>query len=314
MDKPKITAKDFFLWAGAMVALYWSVIAFIFLFFNYIDYAFPAVGQYYPSNPYQSGIGYEMASLIVLFPIYVILMWFIRTDATRDPSRKDIWIRRWALILTLFVAGISIAVDLIEVLTTFFNGESFTDAFLLKALLILLVAACAFMHFMADLWGHWDMYPLRKRSVCVGVCILVVGTIVSGFFIIGTPAQARLYNFDQEKVNDLQTIQSQVVSYWQSKAALPNTLADLNDPISGFAVPVDIQTGQAYEYDKVTALSFKLCATFNAVGDSSGVQTYPAAVGGPQDNWAHEAGHDCFLRTIDPQRYPTASPKPVPAQ
>src|SRR3990167_7982518 len=132
MEKPKTTAKDFFLWAGAMVAFYWSVIAYTFLVFDYINYVYPNVLAYYPADPYQSGISFEMASVIVLLPIYLLLMWLIHRDAARDPSRGEIWVRRWALILTLFVAGIAMAADLITLLTTFLSGEALTLAFMLK--------------------------------------------------------------------------------------------------------------------------------------------------------------------------------------
>jgi len=301
------------LWAGAMIALYWSVVAFLFLVFDYINYAFPDPLAYYPTDPYQSGISYEMASIIVLFPIYMLLMWMIRRDIVRDASRKEIWIRRWALILTLFVAGATIAIDLITLLTKFLNGESLTTAFLLKVLIVLLVAAAGFMHFIADLWGYWDTFPARKRAVCSAVAILAVITIIAGFFIVGTPQQARLYRFDEQKVSDLQNIQSEIVSYWQAKGALPATLSDLQDPISGFTVPTDPQTAAAYEYDKTGTTSFKLCAMFNAVsmGNSQPMITAPVpagASGGSVDNWSHVAGHDCFERSIDPQRYPVQKP------
>ena len=59
MDKPKTTPKDFFLWAGAIITFYWSVIAFILLTFDYINYTFPNALSYYPADPYQSGISYE---------------------------------------------------------------------------------------------------------------------------------------------------------------------------------------------------------------------------------------------------------------
>src|SRR3989344_4349456 len=153
MEKPKTTPKDFFLWAGAMVTFYWSVIATIFLIFNYIDYTFPNALAYLPADPYQSGISYQMASIIVLLPLYMLLMRLIHGDAVRDSSRNEIWVRRWALILTLFVAGVAIAADLITLLTTFLSGEALTAAFLLKVLVIFLIAAGVFMHFIADLRG-----------------------------------------------------------------------------------------------------------------------------------------------------------------
>lgn len=310
MDKPKTTPKDFFLWAGAMVTFYWSVIAYIFLVFDYIDYTFRNVLSYYPADPYQSGISQEMASIIVLLPIYLLVMRFIRRDIAIDPSRSDIWVRRWALILTLFVAGVTAAIDVIALLTTFLNGEALTTAFLLKVLIVFLIASGVFMHFIADLRGYWTRYPLRKRSVVIGVAILALVTIVAGFFIVGTPAQARLSRFDAQKVQDLQNIQSQVTSYWQAKRALPPTLTDMVKALPYGSVPVDPQTGNAYEYAITGPLAFKLCASFNA--ENRGTQTwYPDRVASPYegkpmvaDDWQHGTGKVCFDRTIDPSFYP----------
>ncbi|MFA6519391.1 MAG: DUF5671 domain-containing protein [Candidatus Paceibacterota bacterium] len=321
MDKPKTTPKDFFLWAGAMVTFYWSVIAYIFLVFEYINYTFPNALTYYPADPYQSGISYQMASIIVLFPLYLLLMKLIRADIARDASRKEIWVRRWALILTLFVAGVAIAVDLITLLTTFLNGEELTTAFLLKVLVIFLVAGGVFMHFIADLKGYWDLFPARRNAVRIGVAILALVTIIAGFFIVGTPAQARLARFDTQKVNDLQNIQSQVVYFWQAKQKLPTAITDLNNSLNYGPVPTDPQTGQPYTYQTTGALSFKLCAEFNAETRANAAQTsetrvaMPAPVGlggkiGSVDNWQHGAGQVCFDRTIDPSFYPPLNKQP----
>jgi hypothetical protein len=309
MDKPKTTPKDFFLWAGAMVTFYWSVIAYIYLVFDYINYAFPNALSYYPADPYQSGISYEMASIIVLLPVYMLLMRFIRSDIAQDPSRSEIWVRRWALILTLFVAGITAAIDLITLLTTFLNGQDLTTAFLLKVLVIFLIALGVFMHFIADLRGYWTINPLKKRYVGIAVIVLALATIIAGFFIVGTPAQARLARFDAQKVSDLQNIQSQVVNYWQAKRKLPAALTDLNNPLSYGMVPVDPETGAAYEYTATGALSFELCADFNAISRSNQaypqpVETYPSRDKAMVETWQHAAGHVCFDRTIDPSFYP----------
>jgi len=311
MDKPKTTAKDFFLWAGAMVAFYWSVIAYIFLVFNYIDYVFPNALNYYPVDPYQSGISYQMASIIVLLPIYMLLMWLIRKDISTDSSRADIWVRRWALILTLFVAGFTAAGDLITLLTTFLNGEAFTTAFLLKTLVIFLIAAGVFMHFIADLRGYWTLNPLRKRYVGIGVGVLALVTIVAGFLIVGTPAQARLARFDAQKVNDLQNIQSQVIYYWQAKQTLPASLTDLTKATTFYGpLPMDPETGELYGYEKTGALTFKLCTAFNTASrgtqaiEAQPVTARPTPAKISTDNWQHTSGMVCFDRTIDPAFYP----------
>lgn len=309
MDKPKTTPKDFFLWAGAMVALYVGVFEYIALVWDYINYAIPDPLQYFPADPYQSGISWEMASLIVLTPLFILLMWLIRRDIRTDASRREIWPRRWLLFLTLFLAGLTIAVDLIYVLYAFLNGTDITARFLLKALVVLLVAAVGFMHFLADLWNYWEQYPSRNRLVAAATGLLVIATIVVGFFVVGTPAQARLYRFDEQKVNDLQSIQAQIVSYWQAKQKLPASLSDLSDPISGFTAPIDPQNGEPYTYriTGASAMAFELCANFNAAsrGNEQGISA-PAlpASKGVQESWKHGAGQTCFERAIDPELYP----------
>src|SRR3989344_3404553 len=264
MDKPKTTAKDFFLWAGAIISFYWTVIAYVLLVFEYIDYTFPNPLGYYPDNPYQSGISGEMAAGIVLLPVYLLLMHLIRKGSDADPSRKEIWIRRWAIILTLFLAGAAMVGDLIALLTTFLSGEELTTAFLLKVLVIILVAAGVFMHFFADLKNYWDTSPSRRNMVSIGVAVLAIATIVVGFFIVGTPAEARLARFDVQKVSNLQDIQYRVTNYYQAKQKLPAKLDELANALNYGPLPTDPQTGEPYVYQPGEGLSFKLCAVFNA--------------------------------------------------
>lgn len=320
MNKARVTPKDFFLWAGAMIALYWSVIAFVFLMFSYIDYTFPDALSYLPPNPYDSGIGGQMASIVVMFPIYAALIWVIRADIARDHSRAEIWVRRWALILTLFVAGVTIAGDLISLLATFFSGSELTTGFLMKSAILLLVAAGAFMHFIADFWGYWEKNEGKKRSVCYSVGFLAALTVFAGFYMFGSPSSARDYRYDEQRVSDLQNIQSQIITYWQAKQSLPTALSDLNDSISGWQAPSDPATKQPYEYRRVSTLDFELCTTFaTAIPYNQSNANYPGVPIGPaggniaNENWVHDAGHTCFDRSIDPQLYPPLTTKTVPA-
>lgn len=294
-----------------MISLYWSIFAFITLFFTYIDYAFPDPLQYLSNDPYASGLSWQMASLLVMFPIYLLLSLLINRDATSDHTRLEIWVRRWALVLTLFIAGLTMAVDLITLIMYFFNGE-ITIHFFLKVLLILMVAAVVLMHFFADMWGYWHKNKALLHRVAYGVSALMLLTIAAGFLIIGTPGQARLYRFDEQKVSDLQGMQSQIVNYWQTKQVLPKALSDLSDSISGYVTPLDAQTNQEYIYQITGNLAFKLCATFNAETQNyvtSGVSAPSAPVLYGEDaqmsSWYHQKGQQCFARTIDPAKYPS---------
>ncbi|RJQ35089.1 hypothetical protein C4556_01065 [Candidatus Parcubacteria bacterium] len=313
MDKPKVTPKDFFLWAGAMIALYGSVISFLTLLFQYINYAYPDPLAYYYVEPYSGGMRFAMATLIVLVPVTILLMRFIRNDIARDAMKSELWVRRWALVLTVFFAGFTVVGDLIALVNGFLGGD-LTTRFTLKVLVVLFVAGGVFLHFLADLRGYWTANPSRAKTVGLGTGALVLVAIISGFFIMGTPGEVRLLRFDDQKVSDLQNIQWQIVNYWQQKEALPATIEELKDPLGGFIPPVDSQTGEPYEYRKTGTMSFELCATFNAESNKTGSQVsrpYPE-YGVEAENWQHPAGEHCFERTIDPDRYPPYT-KTVPA-
>ncbi len=302
------------MWAGAMLFLYVSIVGFITLLFSYINYVFPDALNSYQANPYDSGMSYQMAILIVLVPLFLVLIRLIRRDIEKDASRSEIWVRRWALYLTLFIAGVTVAGDLITLLYYFLSGQDITVRFLLKVAVVLLVGSAGFMHFLADIWGYWIQYPARARMIGFGAGLLIILTIAAGFFIVGTPGQARQFRLDQQRISDLTNIQYQVVNYWQQKRKLPAKLSDLTDSISGWTAPVDPATGAAYSYSTASSTSFKLCAKFgsasNSMSDKSVSRpTMPYGVGA-NDNWSHAAGDVCFDRTIDPDLYPVTT-KPV---
>ncbi len=315
MDRPKATPKDFFLWAGAVVSLYASIVSFITLLFEYIDHTFrdTALESWY--DPYAGGVAYAMASLIVLAPVFLILMRVIRRNIIADPSRNEVWVRRWALFLTVFLAGATIVIDLIVLLNTFLSGGELTTAFLLKVLVVLLVAGAGFMHFLADLWGYWDKNPHYARYINWATGVLVALTIAAGFLIIGSPQSQRALRIDSQRVSDLQSLQSQIVYLYQQKERLPATLAELNDPLSYYTVPMDPESKEAYGYAVKGALTFELCADFATAGtvDQYGKTVAAPSIYGMSDKWEHKAERTCFSRTIDPLLYPPYS-KGIPVR
>jgi hypothetical protein len=101
-------------------------------------------------------------------------------------------------------------------------------------------------------------------------------------------------------------MQWQIVNYWQSKGAIPATLAEIQDPISSYMLPVDPQSseGKVYEYKVTGKQAFELCATFSQKGNQSDAMSAPITKYNTNDVWAHEAGRVCFPRTIDADLYP----------
>ena len=257
-----------------------------------------------------------MATLIVLVPTMIVIFRLLRSSIVKEPGKAVIWVRRWALVLTLFIATAAMLIDLVTLINTFLGGEV-TVRFGLKVAVVLLVALGVFLHFLADMKGYWITQTARGNAVGIGVGVLVLATIIAGFFIIGTPGHVRNLKLDNEKVGALQNIQYQIVNYYQQKRILPPTLDALNDPLSGQVVQMDTQTNTPFEYEITGALTFKICATFNAdfadmtgKGGLNSAPSYPVATGmyGITDTWKHGVGKTCFDRTIDPAKYPSIPP------
>lgn len=289
------------------MAFYASTVAILTLIFAVINYAFPKVVGAYPSYP---SISLQVATLIVGFPLFLFLSWLIQKTFVTDPTLRDSAIRRWLAYITLFIAGAIIAGDLVTVIYYFLDGQDLTTGFLLKVLTLLVVASGIFIYYWREIRNR--IMPGERNAWRIGSALFIIASIVLGFMVIGSPATQRARRYDEQRVSDLQNIQWQIVSYFQRKnGALPSTLSDLNDSISGFKAPVDPRTGAQYEYTLIgqSAKAFELCATFDTESKNSQMQNvdYPTYGLSGSDNWAHGVGHQCFTRSIDPELYP-----PVP--
>jgi len=298
-NNAKMSQKDFFLNLGVIVSLYVGVISWLALLFQLIDRALPDALDYaYGGDFYSSGMRAAISTLIIVFPLFIWLSRLLRRSFMETPAKKDLGIRKWLVHITLFLAGIAIVVDLIVLINAFLQGE-LTGRFVLKVLAVLVVAVIVFGFYLSDLKKRaW----VNEKWPSIIVSLMILATLVWGFVSVGSPFNQRLVRFDERKVQDLSDIQWRIINYWQQKGELPEELSDLEDSISGYRAPVDPQTGEAYEYRLGDTDSFELCANFNlsSVGGSKN-SLAPIRVG---DNWDHEAGEQCFGRTIDHELYP----------
>ena len=305
-DKQKTTAKDFFLHLGAMIALYAGTIALLNLLFRVINVAYPQVERFYFSPP----ISLPVATLIVVFPLFLFLANILQKSYVAEPLRKEMALRKWLIYITLFIAGIVVTGDLVTLIYYFLDGRELTIGFLLKILVVLVVAGSIFGYYTDDLRGK--LTGSRRNMWRIIATVLVLGSIISGFAVIGSPKSQRLARYDEQKVADLQNIQSQILSYWQAKQVLPANLEDLRDPFSYYSIPTDPQTNEAYEYRVTGNRSFEICTDFNLessqVAEKARISNAYYYVGMENENWQHAEGRQCFSRTVDPDRYPTLKP------
>jgi hypothetical protein len=307
-NKPRMTPKDFFLHIGVIVALYTVVISFLNLVFALVDSLYPPLDSYYYYGN-SSPISWPMAVLIIVFPVLLLLSWLLKKDFALDSQKKELGLRKWLIYITLFVTGIVLVGDLITVVYKFLNGDLLTIGFILKALSVFIVAGAVFVYYILELKGKTTAKV--NTNAFFASLIVVLALIIGSFTVLGSPRTQRLRKADMQRVQDLQSIQWQVLNYWQQKGKLPNDAKELQDPFSGFLLPLDPETYRMYEYEKTGTLTFKICAEFALAGSEigAGYQTkelprpYPNGIV-EGDNWKHEVGLSCFDRTIDPERYP----------
>jgi len=302
--------RDFFLYLLATVTLYVSVISGLMLLFQFINLGFPDPLDY--AEGVRGSIRWGAAMLTILFPVFAFTTRFLHRDLTAHAEKAEYRIRKWLLYLTVFVAALVVIGDLITLLFNFLNGD-LTVRFLLKILAVGLVTGLVFGYELWDVRRTDFRTTSGNRTMSWSLAGVVVVVIVAGFYLSGSPFEQRRIRFDQQRLSDLQQIQYQVIDYWIAKQALPAVLTDVQNPLIGFVLPSDPNTHEAYGYERLGALKFSLCATFDATSESASKNrdTYPVKQGS-MDFWDHGTGKVCFERTIDPDLYRDRTGKFVP--
>ncbi|MFA6076544.1 MAG: DUF5671 domain-containing protein [Candidatus Paceibacterota bacterium] len=332
--KSRFNIGFFFLSLGVLVSLITSVVSFLNLVFETLNKRFPDVlnsnYQYgYSTYEYES-IRMALATLIIFFPVFIIISYFWKKFKKAGIGNIDEIVRKWVIYIILFLSSLIIVGDLVTLVRYFISGE-ITYRFILKVITVLVVAG---------LVGFYYVFLLRekegsqsKTDMIFGVVgiILVVASISYSFVIIGSPMKQRLLRLDDRRVNDLQNIQYQVINFWQQKEKLPVDLKELANPLSGYSLPVEpeFEKGKKYEYTVKGPLTFELCATFALpipkgwreysgggvtpmIAYDKGISntSYPYPGAGINESWDHQEGRTCFSRTIDKDIYPPY-PKPL---
>jgi type II secretory pathway pseudopilin PulG len=292
-------AKDFFLNLGATISLYTVVASLINLLFTVINKAYPQVSAYYyASSP---SISFPVAVLVIATPILILLMWLLEKSYNAEPEKKDSSIHRWLAYITLFLSGAIVAGDLVTVLYYFINGNELSAAFLLKVLALIVVSGCIFGYYLTDIRGK--LTPSKRKTWRIVSVAIILISIVIGFAVLGSPRTQRRHRYDEQKVADLQNINTAVQNYYRSTASIPGSLSDLS-PQYYSPLPTDPQSGESYEYQLIgqSAKAYRLCATFNFASDANDPSlAYPYET----ISWKHPAGRYCFDLAIPLDQYVT---------
>jgi hypothetical protein len=129
----------------------------------------------------------------------------------------------------------------------------------------------------------------RSRGRIVGtlLTVLVVVAVAIGIGILGSPADERVRQLDQRRVEDLDRISRAVDVYWTRRQQLPSVVEDLRE--TGVLVPSDPISGAPYEYRPLEENTYELCAQFERPSSEPGRP-------GIEGFWSHGNGRQCFRR------------------
>lgn len=333
----KTKALDVFLYLGIGISLVTSVTNLLSVIFAAVNRKFLDVLNYSSYvDTSSSDVRFAIASLVVMFPIYVGLSWYVARDIQKFLYKQDIVVRKILIYCTLFVTILTLIGTLVSVIYTYLGGE-LSVRFELKALAVFLVALTVFGYYYYSLRRDYSKKTMMPAFITLLASVFVAAAVVWSITIVGTPSEMRAKKIDSTRLSDISRIQQEVLNRFQTTEKLPISLSELDNAFQGYAVPTDPISKVAYGYkviqqpalkmnyvtnkkELVTPAIFELCATFDYVrefdargqsvvkdGMSASDSLYSVSnyyyEGDQSPFWNHGVGETCFKRIITADMY-----------
>lgn len=214
--------------------------------------------------------------------------------------------------MILFLASLTIIIDLIVLLNYFLEGE-ITVAFIYKVLATIVVAGLSLLYYKINL-KMYEKGLIKEKSrliLKIGIkitsIILFISLIIFTFQITGGPKEQKNKKFDSQRVNDLQIIETKVLDYYLFNKALPTNLQEAYQDYNNIFIPKD-EENKEYIYKVLNDKSFELCTIFSTElkndynFEAINLYTNPELVKENKqiifksNTWEHDKGYYCFIR------------------
>jgi hypothetical protein len=308
--RPYLDAREAFVYLVLFMTLYTSAIGLGVLVFEVIENAFPdALESWWAINASRSAIRWATASLVIAFPVYLLLSRSSLRALARDPEKRQSRIRKWLTYLTLFVAAAVILTDLITLVFNVLEGE-LTLRFVLKVVAAAIIAGAVFAFYLWDLRRDEvevasvrPASPKRLRLFAAGATLAVVLAIGAGLVVAGSPQSARQQRLDAERVDHLRQLSSAIDSYWHRHGRLPDALEALTRERGLYLTALeDPESGAPYGYQPQGETSYELCASFALTSEETDLSRLPS----DSQAWLHGTGETCFPLEVVTARAPAS--------
>jgi hypothetical protein len=284
-------SAQFFLYLVTFISLGYVAFGVGNILFEFVNKLFPDLVSFnYQATFDQGVVKFALSSLFVAAPIYFILMNKISRFLLDGRINFQSQVRKLLTYIVLFFSAGTIIGDLIALMNNFLNGD-IPQRFLLKVLIIFIIAGIIFGYFLWDIRRSAisEKDALINKFSFSASLLVVVSIFIFGFFIIDSPSLSRDKRIDLQVVNELQSADSAIRNYFNEGGKLPEKITDLDKTNFAFQA----QKGSSLEYQKTAEDKFVLCANFVRSNEND-----------PQENtglsfdkeWRHSAGKACFDR------------------
>lgn len=149
--QPVEHARDAFYYLLNFITLaFWSV-ALGQIFYILIAHAFPDPVQSMPfAEPLRNRISWQIATVVVAFPIFLFVHSIIGRELRLRPDLYDSGVRRWLTYIALVIAAIIVITDGIWFIQALIRGE-LTTRFVLDSLVLLVLGGGVFAYYLATM-------------------------------------------------------------------------------------------------------------------------------------------------------------------
>jgi hypothetical protein len=149
--KPYLSAKEAFWYLVLFTSLYLTAIYLGALLFQIVNLTFPdTTDSVYADQAARDLIRLSISILVVAFPLFVFMTRLIGKELERDPAKRASKVRKWLTSITLFIAVCVLLADGATLVYNLLSGD-LTSRFVLKVLVVALIAGGAFWYYQRDL-------------------------------------------------------------------------------------------------------------------------------------------------------------------
>jgi len=275
------SAKYAFYYMLSLVTLFIMSLSFGSILFEIVEKFFPDItrGNYYNDS---SSLKMAISGILIATPIFYYIMHKIYANLKSGELKAEAEIRKWLTYFILFISSVVVIGSLISILNNFLDG-ALTINFILKALAVLFIAFLIFSFYFYDIRRKEFKNQKINRIFFISTLTIVAIALISSFFLIESPSEARNRKLDQNILQDFNNIKYSIDNYYYKYEKMPKELADINGEIN----IVNESIKAEYIYNVIDGTRYRLCTEFL----SSNLEKKYNYLDG---TWKHDKGYQCI--------------------